>query len=1517
MRAWMGKLFRFVLKGLGLMRVSAKEQETLLKEKKANSVLHYLSARESDELAKNREAEAREKKAKQELCKQREAERTERKEELEALEEECLAVKKKMEGFDRDHIWAFNSGNEGREFRGNPKYLFAYINYYRPDIFAYWVCPDEDTVALIRSLGFMAILSDTPAAFYAYENTGVCVSEQARGKIPFHQVKYLNLWHGMGYKLTERSRVDDTDDLRISLCAKYIKNNVTYLNNMLLAVTCKMQEEQFVKDFRIPRDHFLRIGYARCTYQQKYKKIETYDHDILGKKGLPKDTKIAIYAPTFRNRQGNTFLEAMGDLERLHACCQKKGILLIFKMHPIMQEEVGYVNAKKIYQDKPYFLFWENADDIYEVMDRIDLCIYDYSSIYSDFLIAGTKHYIRYIYDMDEMVEQGNFESVEEYYGRTSGAICHDFDELLQTLDTFDASYDEKELEEIYQKQWEYAGEDDFEKTIQAVMDFQIADTQYPDLYSFDIFDTLLSRKGLEPESIFVAVKEKMAQSGLFSSYFCQNYPFIRHESEMSARVYRARTQKEKHSIKIEITMDMIFDRMREVYDLTEDQTALLKQWELELELDSVIPLKPQIDLVKQLLEQQQKVVLISDMYLPKETLKKMLNRADPVLEDLPLFLSNEYGVLKTSRLLFFEVYRQAKPFYCYRKWIHYGDNKKADHVEPRKLNIETRMIPRPEMAAIQKEKAETLGTYDAYKVSAMETRMYQEYKMAKADFVIGFVAPVMVSYVDWVLRDALSKGFEILYFVSRDGHHLKRIADALIAANEWNIETKYIYASRRVWRVPSYFETVDEDFWADYGGNFNDINTKLKFLKALSLDEETFYRFFPGIKLDEIDFSDWSEGQPAKKLIPVLRANEEYAQYLLEVAAEQRKQSCGYLKQEVDIQKKGAFVEFYGRGYNQLCHSRLWNAVVGDEVPLYYYYAKSVHPTEGNCIRYNFSVRRKMLIFMESLFANMPYASVEAYENKEGRIEPVLEEIPCDKVLMEVMERLLPEYAIRYAALQLEHPEETGRGQYEFLIDYFENHQKDPFLYENIGGLIDGVSMYGQKIPYAKPYSKKDLEAIMAGEDKEKETRSAVMSYMRSAPSIREEYSRMFQRVEESDEEEKNPLTENQIKRNEKFKMLYEEQKIRIEKFKEAYEKACERFAVENQICVLFEEDNTEILDVIKTSLESQMTWKTQYVNCFAEEPKDVADVCAKAGYIIVAGDVFLVSTVAFREESVSILLRNDMFNLYLRGADSRLKLYWMRKLEELSHLQKTDYVENPSEIQKHSLLSERKLAPRALEVIKGSVLSDVYFDEDYRIQAKKELLSFFPESEEKKVILLLPTVKKSGVGESWINMPDMEKMQRELGEEWVVLVDADGKQKTLSDTVNGKEYPGFCRMLPKEVYVRKMLAIADVVVGDYRDIFFESVLTEKTAFSIATDYVKEMKNSNMRYDFSRINPFPIVETTEELIQGIKQSENYDFSGQKAFKKQFLEYCDGKSMERIIEFVTEDSKKKKGKKSK
>ena len=111
-----------------------------------------------------------------------------------------------------------------------------------------------------------------------------------------------------------------------------------------------------------------------------------------------------------------------------------------------------------------------------------------------------------------------------------------------------------------------------------------------------------------------------------------------------------------------EIQFKEIFDHMAALYGLDDMQKDQLMQWEIEGELEAVIPLVPQISLLKKYIAEGNDIVLISDMYLPKEVIVKLLQKADPLLATLPLYVSSEVGHQKTTRKLFLHVYSEIIP---------------------------------------------------------------------------------------------------------------------------------------------------------------------------------------------------------------------------------------------------------------------------------------------------------------------------------------------------------------------------------------------------------------------------------------------------------------------------------------------------------------------------------------------------------------------------------------------------------------------------------------------------------------------------------------------------------------------------------------------------------------------------------------------------------------------------------------------------------------------------------------
>ena len=132
-------------------------------------------------------------------------------------------------------LWLFNAGDL---FAGNPKWLFVYINKYRKDIKAVWLCDDDDTVEYINKLGYEAHNFQTEIV-YAYEaKADVYVVENVKEVFPARlnpNATILNLFHGVGCKSIERKV--DYGFLFERIAKKYIKNNSRYKNNQLFLVT--------------------------------------------------------------------------------------------------------------------------------------------------------------------------------------------------------------------------------------------------------------------------------------------------------------------------------------------------------------------------------------------------------------------------------------------------------------------------------------------------------------------------------------------------------------------------------------------------------------------------------------------------------------------------------------------------------------------------------------------------------------------------------------------------------------------------------------------------------------------------------------------------------------------------------------------------------------------------------------------------------------------------------------------------------------------------------------------------------------------------------------------------------------------------------------------------------------------------------------------------------------------------------------------------------------------------------
>lgn len=1406
-------------------------------------------------------------------------------------------------------LWLFNAGNL---FAGNPKWLFIYINKYRKDIKAVWLCDDDDTVEYIKKLGYEAHNYNSEMA-YAYEpKAKVYVVENVKEVFPArlnNNAVILNLFHGVGCKSIERKV--DYGFLFEKIAKKYIKHNSRYKNNQLFLVTSPLMEKHFKEQCGIDDDKVIRAGYPRCEYQKYFEKIQTFNHDILTEKGMPADAKIAVYAPTYRDSSPFDFFgKAIPDMAALLEKLKENNILLIFKMHPLMERDSVYVQVKEYYKDCPNFLFWDNSKDFYEIMDKIDLAIIDYSSIYYDLLAAGVRNFVRYIFDYGQ--ENTIRDLVFDLLEMTSGKICNNFDELLNSFDYQNTKQDEEDTKRIDSLFWEYAGKDTFETIIERASTFVPEKRELPVLYSFDIFDTLISRKVLNPIGIFYYVKEKIEKSDeKFPPFLVKKYPKIRQEAEKNVRDYYIKTLLLRDDGRREIYFDEIFDRIQYVYGISDKQKQMLKDLELEAEYENSIPLYEKIGFIEDLLERGDTAVLISDMYLPKEFVRKLLYKANPILAELPLFLSSDYGVQKTTKLLYLEVYKSFDE-YNFSEWHHFGDSQFADGQKPRQLGINAKVHGVPEFNEYETALVESIGTYDAFLVAAKLARFRDENTNIKDYYVYAHVSMYMVPYVSYAIKDAVKNGIKTLYFISRDGYHLKRIADAIIKAKGIDMKTKYIYGSRRAWRVPSFVTEIDEEFFTGFG-NFSQVQSYDHLLDATCLDEETFQREFPELAyLKDVERIDQNTLNDIKI---VLSNSDKYKRYILDYAKKGRKIINEYFNQEIDFNEKFAFVEYWGRGYTQDCHVRIMHTAAGKEIDVPYYYMRSIYSSEGASIKKNFTTHVQSLIFVEAIFANIPYKSIEEYKYEGSRVVPVIEPIQCDEEFHYSLERFLKQFCVDFYDSESRYDDEETleRELFDFSFNYYAEHQEDDLIFtECLGPLVDSVGTYGDKREFAPPLSKQMLEDLENGIPIGKLTYSLPITLNRSTDEDIAEYERIMQSFEDEKEEKRLEKRKEKLDVKEiEFKKQYEKYTWDRRVYNKKYKKLCSEFAVVPKSVLIFDpfisgtKLKPELYSVYKELSKVDGIKINYYVNKKVYSESNLK-LFATSEIIIIREQIDIISMLDIRPETKIVHLWQCAFpsssfgymrNLSNMGPYER-KLF--KEKEKIKYSLVTTASEALSEIFRASLRNtdELNIVPT------GSTCTDIYFDEKYKEQTRQVLYNKFPQARGKKIIAYVPSHRYRAEPYKRLEFLNVPLMYKYLRDDYVLVFHSSVKNDNKYHIA--KEHKDFAFDIKGIIALRPLLSIADVIVGDYRSCFFETSLLNVPIYATASDLEYHMENKELNKNYDEIVGGPIVADTMDLIQRIIEIDQYDFTKQQQVVEKYLNKCDGKSAKRLIDLLFE-----------
>ena len=196
------------------------------------------------------------------------------------------------------------------------------------------------------------------------------------------------------------------------------------------------------------------------------------------------------------------------------------------------------------------------------------------------------------------------------------------------------------------------------------------------------------------------------------------------------------------------------------------------------------------------------------------------------------------------------------------------------------------------------------------------------------------------------------------------------------------------------------------------------------------------------------------------------------------------------------------------------------------------------------------------------------------------------------------------------------------------------------------------------------------------------------------------------------------------------------------------------------------------------------------------------------------------------------------------------------------------------------------------------GVPRTDFFFDERLKDTAKKSLTFDFPAIKEKKVILYAPTYRDDELDSPQL-MLDLDKLYKAFKYDYVLFL-------RLHPAVNGKfenKYPGFVYNVSSYSNVNQLLVIADILITDYSSIPFEYSLLNKPMIFYAYDLEEYEKARGFWENYEDLVPGPIVKTTNEVIQVIREG-NYDLDRVRIFAEEWNEYSKGHSSEALVQSI-------------
>lgn len=326
------------------------------------------------------------------------------------------------------------------------------------------------------------------------------------------------------------------------------------------------------------------------------------------------------------------------------------------------------------------------------------------------------------------------------------------------------------------------------------------------EVFSFDLFDTLLVRRIHNPDLVKLPVARYIAdlasQNGL-------DWKWYKVQSLRDSIEQRHRIETGKKFVDHEACYpNFMGELLAEIFQAAYHPKLLenVASYEMAMENSMLVPRQVLIDWMHELFEAGKKIFIISDIYLPAIYLKQLVINAGigdlvvDVISSADTFLAKASG---KAYPMIGEKYGLTP-----KAWLHVGDNPISDGLRPVEAGIEAMVIHDPGEA----QRKSIMKRYYNYSdgkpfwrgralqqlMAPLEAETSQNSSLYSEGY--NFIGPLVGIFVQQVAKYCLEKGITKIFFFSREGWTFKRYWEKmmpLLYPAGGLPEVEYLYVSR------------------------------------------------------------------------------------------------------------------------------------------------------------------------------------------------------------------------------------------------------------------------------------------------------------------------------------------------------------------------------------------------------------------------------------------------------------------------------------------------------------------------------------------------------------------------------------------------------------------------------------------------------------------------------------------------------------------------------------------------